>query len=300
MDLWKRRFLLETWKPSFPGSMLIFGGVVGGTLHRTFSEATAICPKNNWHVSPIDLQSADFTTHHIVAVGVFFRLIFWKQWNFRTTKGCVLFVLNAAFEIWPHWCQWQPVTTGGYLIKIHPKSSEIPEGVHWRVNILSKTGAGSPYQDTTAVYSSKSAECEYITMTLSAKMQVQHQQSGPLPVTSKVITPRINDHSYLVGAHFEDTNEKVESCFWLLLGRRSLKPFLFFTPNLGKISYLTFILLEIGWHNTLLVALVWGSLFCTQAYLWIINLDDILSQLSDLLKEHRNPNHPQWCSHRFI
>lgn len=71
-------------------------------------------------------------------------------------------------------------------------------------------------QDTTAVYSSKSAECEYVTMTLSAKMQAQQlcffwgptnqQMQAPyyqLQVTgySLHVYKRPRLPGYLVGAH---------------------------------------------------------------------------------------------------
>lgn len=72
-------------------------------------------------------------------------------------------------------------------------------------------GSPSDSQDTTAVYSSKSAECEYVTMTLSAKMQAQQlifffgtnesTDAGPFPTSYKlrvIVSTYINEPSYPV------------------------------------------------------------------------------------------------------
>ena len=54
------------------------------------------------------------------------RSLFWSNSHLRATKGCFV-CLKCSFEIWAHWCH--PMTTGGYLIKIHPKPSDSGRGV---------------------------------------------------------------------------------------------------------------------------------------------------------------------------
>ena len=105
------------------------------------------------------------------------------------------------------------------------------KGSHWRVNESSpKTGpwgglgeSVSTNQDTTAVYSSKSAECEYVTMTLSAKMQAQQPffvgtnestDAGPLlPVTSTGYSLHVYKWPQLPGYPGRCPPKKMQSCF---------------------------------------------------------------------------------------